>query len=84
MRAKKITGFAIASAAAAMFAGAPMIASGAAHEGDVKCAGVNACKGNSSCKTADSSCKGQNSCKGTGWVKMSKEACEAIGGKVES
>ena len=78
----KITGLALATTAAALFATAPMIAQGASHGGDVKCMSVNACKGKSHCKTAGSSCKGQNTCKGQGFVNMSKEACEAIGGKV--
>jgi hypothetical protein len=76
---KKVTGFAIATAAASMFAlAAPMTA--IAAEGDVQCMGVNNCKGHSSCKTADSSCKGLNSCKGQGFVEVSKEACEQLGG----
>ena len=35
---------------------------------DVPCAGANACKGQSACKTAKSSCKGQNACKGQGFI----------------
>jgi hypothetical protein len=35
---------------------------------EVTCTGANACKGQSSCKTAKSSCKGQNACKGQGFV----------------
>ena len=34
----------------------------------VPCTGVNACKGQSACKTAKSSCKGMNACKGQGFV----------------
>ncbi len=80
MNMKKASGLALATAAAAMFAVAtPMTAS--AGEAKVKCVGVNACKGMSSCKTASSACKGQNSCKGSGFVAMSTEACKAIGGK---
>lgn len=82
-KTNKLTGIALATAAAAMFAGAP------AHAGEsegnmVKCMGVNACKGHSSCQTANSSCKGLNDCKGQGWVKVSKQACEQLGGEVES
>ena len=79
MNTGKATGIALAAAAAAMFAGAPMTAM--ADSATVNCMGVNACKGNSSCKTANSACKGQNSCKGTGFVQMSAEACKQIGGK---
>lgn len=78
---KKATGLAIATAAAGMFALAvPMSAATAAE--DVHCMGVNACKGHSSCKTASSSCKGQNSCKGQGFVAVSKDTCEQLGGEV--
>jgi hypothetical protein len=49
---------------------------------DVQCAGVNACKGKSSCHSAKSGCAGSNGCKGQGWVKVSKEACDQLGGTV--
>ena len=70
---------ALAATAAAMFALAP-VGTMAAGE-SVHCMGVNACKGMSSCKTASSSCKGLNSCKGQGFVAVSKEVCEQLGGK---
>ena len=34
----------------------------------VVCAGANACKGQSSCKSAANAYKGQNACKGKGFV----------------
>jgi hypothetical protein len=50
---------------------------------DVKCSGINSCKGKSACATATSSCKGHNSCKGQGWLKeASASACVAKGGVV--
>jgi len=77
----KLTGIALATAAAAMFAGAPATAA-ESNGNTVKCMGVNACKGKSSCQTADSSCKGQNSCKGQGFVEVrSKDVCEQLGGE---
>lgn len=79
-RAKRLTGIALATAAAAMFALAPLPATAA--EKTVKCMGVNACKGKSSCKGAESAGKGQNSCKGHGWVAVTKEVCEQLGGKI--
>ena len=84
-KAKRRTGIALDTAAAGLFATAavPVIA-GSKGKGMVKCTGVNACKGMSDCKTADSACGGQNSCKGKGFVKMSKEACKKIGGKASS
>ena len=80
--ANKITGLAIAAAAAAMFAMAP-VAQAAKHEGKVHCTGVNGCKGKSECKTASNACKGQNSCKGKGMQSMSEKDCKAKSGKVE-
>jgi len=80
--ANKITGLAIAAAAAAMFAMVP-VAQAAKHEGMVHCTGVNGCKGKSECKTASNACKGQNSCKGNGMMTMSEKDCKAKGGKME-
>ena len=78
------TGLAIATAAAAMFAlGTAPVATQAAEDGSVMCAGVNSCKGTAECKTAKNDCKGQNSCKGQGWVKKaSAEECTKAGGTV--
>jgi len=81
--AKKLSGLALATAAAAMFIAAPMTASAAAHMGQVKCVGGNACKGKSECATAASGCKGSNSCKGKGWIHATKADCEKAGGKAE-
>jgi len=78
----KISGLAIAAAAAAMFMSAPA-AMAAKHEGKVHCMGVNGCKGKSECKTASNSCKGQNGCKGQGFMSMSEKECATKGGKVE-
>ena len=75
MNVKKLTGIALATAAAGMFA---MTAASpvAAQEAKVKCEGVNACKGQSECKGAKSSCKGLNACKGQGFKEMSKGDCD--------
>lgn len=70
---------ALAAAAAAMFAMAPVSSSIASE--NVKCMGVNACKGHGTCKTASSACKGQNACKGQGFVVVSADACQQLGGK---
>jgi Spy/CpxP family protein refolding chaperone len=35
------------------------------------CRGVNACKGQSACKSTTNACKGQNACKGKGWLPVS-------------
>jgi hypothetical protein len=86
--AKKLTGTMLATAAAALFvtgcastnesqSGA---ASGSASAAQVKCVGVNSCKGRSSCKTGASSCKGLNACKGQGHVLLDAATCGHVGG----
>ena len=72
----KRTAFAPAAAVFAVGAFAP------AAFAQVQCAGANACKGQSACKTAKSSCKGQNACKGQGFVNTgSSFECTAIKSK---
>ena len=80
---KRLSGLALATAAAAMFATAPAAVAGEKSEGTIHCQGANACKGKTGCATASNSCKGLNSCKGKGWVAMSEEACKAVGGKTK-
>mgnify|MGYP001053953787 FL=1 len=81
---RKIAGASLAATAAAMLmGGAISLTSTPASADSVHCAGVNACKGQGSCKSASNSCKGQNACKGQGWVEQSSaEACTAAGGTV--
>lgn len=81
---QKLTGVALATAAAAVFAtGAMMSTTVQAADMSVHCSGINSCKGTSECKTAKNDCKGHNACKGQGWVtKDSAKDCEAAGGKV--
>ena len=76
------SGFAIATAAAALFsAGLLATSTVQAADGGVKCVGINSCKGSSECKTAKNECKGQNGCKGQGWTstKTAKECTDAGG-----
>ena len=75
MKANKLTGIALAAAAAGMFA---MTAAGpaAGQAAKVKCEGVNSCKGNGSCKGASNSCKGQNACKGKSFTEMTQADCD--------
>lgn len=80
---KRISGIALASAAAGLFASAPAIAENNAEQAKVHCTGVNACKGKSDCKTASNACKGKNSCKGHGFVALTEKACKQIGGTAE-
>jgi uncharacterized membrane protein len=78
---RKFTTIGLAGIAGSMFASAPVLAGG---EGEalVQCYGVNKCKGHNDCQTASNACKGHGSCKGQGFVKMSRHACEEIGGSV--
>ena len=82
---KKTVGATLATVAAALFiAGAGITAAPTASQADeVKCSGINSCKGQGSCKTASNDCKGLNSCKGHGWVPTaSTEECTSKGGMV--
>jgi len=79
------TGAVIALAMAGMFASQAFAdpPAPAPAASTVKCAGINACKGQGSCASADNSCKGQNGCKGQGWVATdSAKDCTDKGGKV--
>lgn len=82
MSDKKLIGIAIATAAALVFAAAPVtsaIAKGQVNS--VRCFGTNSCKGMSECKTANNACKGMNMCKGKGLSLMaSRKACKDAGG----
>lgn len=84
MDAKKLTGLALATAAAGLFmtAGIPAVYAGK-NEAKVHCEGVNACKGQTACQTATNACKGQNSCKGKGWMEMTKAECDAAKAKMK-
>ncbi len=80
--AKKLTGLALATAAAGLFATAVISTASAAEEAKVHCEGVNSCKGQSACQSAHNSCKGQNSCKGKGWLYLTKAECDAAKAKM--
>jgi hypothetical protein len=81
---KKFSGLALATAAAALFAAAPIATVSAADAAKIKCEGVNSCKGTSACKTATSGCQGQNSCKGKGFLQLTKADCDAAMAKMKS
>jgi hypothetical protein len=80
---KRLSGAALAVAAAGLFASQAVVPAAVAAEAKVQCSGVNACKGKSDCATAKNGCHGQNECKGQGWVKMTEKECKAKGGVVE-
>ena len=84
LTAKKITGLALATAAAGLFATAGIPAAYAGKdEAKIHCEGVNSCKGQTECQTASNACKGQNSCKGKGWLEMTKAECNAAKAKMK-
>jgi hypothetical protein len=73
------------AAAAALLAVSGASLPGAALAKDAKtvhCYGVNACKGQSDCKSASNDCKGMNSCKGQGFKDLSTQACTKQGGSL--
>jgi hypothetical protein len=79
MERRKLLGMAVAASAAALFiTGCASVGSsgGGGTEAKVACAGGNACKGQSECKSANSACKGQNACKGQGFVSLTPEECK--------
>ena len=82
----RLTGIALAAAAAAVFAAAPLTANAGGHEAPPqgKCVGGNACQGQSACQTANSSCQGQNACKGQGFTMSTEAECDEAGGTWEA
>jgi hypothetical protein len=74
------SGAAIAGAAALLVISAAGPLAPAAANYDVKCFGLNSCKGHGQCKSLANSCKGQNSCKGKGFLMMDKATCLSKGG----
>jgi hypothetical protein len=80
---KSLSGIAVATAAALAF-NAVVVTAASAEAAKMHCEGVNACKGQSSCKSAHNACKGQNSCKGTGFVEMTAKDCDAAKAKMKA
>jgi hypothetical protein len=83
MNYRIVSGTSLAVAAIALAMNGVSVTPASAKKAGVECMGINACKGQSACKTASNACKGQNSCKGHGWLPAkSAKACEAKGGTV--
>jgi uncharacterized membrane protein len=85
---KNTTGVALATAAAMLFGTALTSTASAADApkadaAKIHCTGVNSCKGQSACKSANNACKGQNSCKGKGFLEMTKADCDAAKAKAK-
>ena len=74
---KKLSGVALAAAAAGLLLSGTVAAGEASKtaEANIKCAGINSCKGQTACKGASNECKGKNSCKGKGFLAVSKDDC---------
>ena len=78
----KMNKLALATATAALFSGA-VVPTATAEGATVHCMGINACKGQTKCATAENACAGQNACKGQGWLPTaSEEECTSKGGTV--
>jgi hypothetical protein len=84
IKAKKLTGLALATAAAGLFAAAGSGNAYAGTESKIQCAGVNACRGQSECATINNECQGHNDCKGEGWLYTTADECRAKGGRIEN
>jgi hypothetical protein len=78
-----VRGLALAAAAASLFTLVPLAVHADAGTPVLgNCYGVNACKGKSSCKTAENACVGKNSCKGHGFIdSVSADTCAQLGGR---
>ena len=82
MNTKNNKAFMLAAATAVLFAGGVTgTVSAQAEEAKVHCGGVNACKGQSDCATAQNACKGMNACKGKGYKDVTQAECDKAGGK---
>jgi hypothetical protein len=82
MKLNKKSGATIAMTAAAMIVSGTLATSAVAAGGtEGKCFGVNGCKGQGACKTAQNDCKGMNACKGHGFLVMTDTECSEKGGE---
>ncbi len=91
MKTKSLKTVVFASAVASMFASAAFAGDKAAAMPkkdakatgtEIRCGGVNECKGKGACGGADHGCAGQNECKGKGWITLAEKDCKAKGGTV--
>ena len=76
MRLINTSGAALATAAAILLNAGFASTAVAGSDAKIQCTGVNACKGQSACKSANNACKGQNSCKGKGFLEMTQDECK--------
>ncbi|HUU25291.1 MAG TPA: hypothetical protein VMW68_06965 [Methyloceanibacter sp.] len=71
------------TAAALIFSGTLATSAFAAGGTEGKCFGVNGCKGQGACKTAQNDCKGHNACQGKGFIVMTDTECAEKSGTFE-
>jgi uncharacterized membrane protein len=66
---------AVATAVALMFISHGFVAraDSSVVAAQVRCFGINNCRGQSFCATAKNACAGQNACKGQGWLRVSRQ-----------
>ena len=84
MKLSKKSGASIAMIVAALvIGGATLIGAANAETVKGRCFGVNGCKGQGACKSAQNDCKGHNGCKGKGWLSMIEEDCTNQGGQYQ-
>ena len=84
MKLSKKSGTSIAITAAALLVSGTLATSAMAAGGtEGKCFGVNGCKGQGACKTAQNDCKGHNACKGKGFIVMTDTECAEKSGQFE-
>jgi hypothetical protein len=84
MKLNQKSGARIAMTAAALLVTGALASAAMAETVKGRCFGVNGCKGQGACKSAQNDCKGQNACKGKGWLSMLQSECEDAGGQWES
>jgi len=80
MQLSKMSGAKIAMTAAALIVGGTLATSAMATGTEGKCFGVNGCKGQGACKTAQNDCKGHNACQGKGFLAMTDTECAEMSG----
>jgi uncharacterized membrane protein len=74
-------GLLLASAVAGLMVAGGVAGTAAAEDKEeVRCYGVNKCKGTGDCGGKGHSCAGENACKGQGYLKMSADTCLKIQG----
>jgi uncharacterized membrane protein len=81
VRGKNTGGLLLASAVAGLMVAGGVAGIAAAEEKEeVRCYGINKCKGTGACGGQGHSCAGENACKGQGYLKMDEDTCLKIQG----